>query len=88
VDYLVALAHRAQLGQLAGRNRRRRPELLTELPQGGVDQLLAGVGFALGDRPGAEVFLRPEGASGMDQQNLRLTGREAVEEDSGAFLDP
>ena len=88
VDDLAALTDRAQLGQVAGGQLRRRPELLAELAQCGLDQLLAGVGFSLGDRPGTEVFLRPEGAARVDQQDLGLTGGEPVEEDAGAFLDP
>ena len=44
------------------------PRLLGELPQGHGDELLALLDLALGDRPVAEVLLRPERAARMRQR--------------------
>src|SRR5262249_47497735 len=85
VDDLVALSHRPQLDEVAGDELRRRPELLAELAQSGVEQLLALVGFALRNRPGAEVFLRPERPARVDGQALGTALDEPVKKDPGAF---
>jgi hypothetical protein len=52
-------------------------ELFVELAARDVDRLLAGLDLALWDRPRPLVAFLPEGATGVDEQNLRPPGRAA-----------
>ena len=68
-DLLPARLHSSPSSiDVAGR--RRAPELLFEFAAGDGERILALVIFALGDRPGAMVLLRPERTAGMHEQQL------------------
>src|SRR5262249_21176890 len=60
--------------------------LLLELALSRRQRLLVGVDLALRDRPGAIVLILPEGAAGVDEEELRTVGTEAVGEDTGTAL--
>src|ERR1700760_2127233 len=56
-----------QRTEIAGGHRAR---LFGEFADRRGEALLAGIRFALGDRPGAFIFLLPERAAGMDEEDL------------------
>src|SRR5207248_7283865 len=61
----------------------RSPELFVKFPARYVHTLLILGHLALGNRPGALVAFLPEGASGMDEQDLELAVAPPVEHQTG-----
>ena len=59
-------------------------EFFFELALGGGEEVFAFFDFSLGDGPGAEVFFGPEGAAGVDEQDLECAVVVAVHEEAGA----
>ena len=57
-----------------------------ELADGGFDRLFAGIGLAFGEGPSASVFLRPEWAAGMDEEDLESDLGVAIHEKAGALF--
>src|SRR5262245_41239675 len=82
VDPLARLlADAAQRNQLAGQGP---AGLLGKLAAGRLLGRLVLVVLALGDRPGAEVALGPEGSARMNEQDFRAGRRPAEQQDAGA----
>ena len=55
------------------RSRQREPGLFEELPVRGVQKVLVRLDLSLGDRPGMGVFVRPERAARMNEEDLQPT---------------
>ena len=71
-DLAPLLLHRAQGEEGAGRGG---ADLLLELPDGGVEGLLARPDLALGDRPGPLVLVAEERPAGVDEEDLQAVRR-------------
>ena len=81
----------ARLAELAEKEprpvRRRRSQLLLELPQSHGLGVIALVVLAFGNRPGMRILSGPEGPTGMHQQHFDLTaGVASVKNQAGAPL--
>ncbi len=59
-----------------------------KFPFGGLQRISTFVIFALRNRPGSIVLLRPEGAARMNQQYLNSLAPYSIEQDPGALLFP
>src|SRR6476469_9089227 len=84
-DDLAARLHDlAEIDDVA--RRCRRTEFLFEFATRDGERLFAFVIFALSDRPGPVVLLRPERSAWMHQQQTELRPRPAVQQNAGATL--
>src|SRR4029079_15437258 len=66
-DLSRLLADRSEIDERPTRDRRRRAELLLELPQRDIERFLTRFDLALGDRPGPIVLPREERPARMDE---------------------
>lgn len=57
-----------------------------ELAAGSGEVVFAGLWAAFGDSPDAEIFVCPEGASGVDEEDFGLGAGAAEEKEAGAFF--
>src|SRR5262245_45047988 len=84
-DHLLArLLYRAEIEQRAGR--KCAAELLGELALGRRKRIFVFAVFALRDRPGALVLVRPERTARMREQKLDPARGAAIHQDAGAEL--